>query len=49
MGDVNSAEVEELRLIDWLHQSGFTLIRAVLRMGRDGWEVIVDLVMAKMV
>jgi hypothetical protein len=36
MGDVNSSEDEELRLMDWLHQSGFTLIRAVRRMGREG-------------
>jgi hypothetical protein len=36
IGEVNSSEDEELRLIDWLDQSGFTLIRAVLRMGRDG-------------
>ena len=33
MGDVNSSEDEELRLMSWLHQSGFTLIRAVFRMG----------------
>ena len=36
MGDVNSSEDEELRLMDWLDQSGFTLIRAVFRMGREG-------------
>ena len=36
MGEVNSSEEEELRLIDWLDQSGLTLIRAVLLMGRDG-------------
>ena len=36
IGDVNSSEDEELRLMDWLDQSGFTLIRAVLWMGRDG-------------
>jgi hypothetical protein len=35
MGDVNSSEDEELRLMDWLHHSGLTLIRAVLRMGLE--------------
>ena len=35
IGEVNSSEDEELRLMDWLDHSGFTLIRAVLRMGRD--------------
>ena len=36
MGDVNSSEDEELRLMDWFDHSGLTLIRAVLRMGCDG-------------
>jgi hypothetical protein len=36
MGEVNSSEEEELRLIVWLDQSCLTLIRAVLRMGFDG-------------
>jgi hypothetical protein len=36
MGEENSSEDEELKLIVWLDQSGFTLIRAVLRTGRDG-------------
>ena len=35
IGEVNSSEDEELRLIDWLDQSGLALIRAVLRMGRE--------------
>ena len=33
MGDVKSSEDEELMLMDWLHQSGLTLIRAVFRIG----------------
>ena len=36
MGEENSSEDEELRLIVWCEQIGFTLMRAVLRMGRDG-------------
>ena len=36
IGEVNSSEDEELRLMDWLDQSGLTLIRAVFRTGRDG-------------
>lgn len=36
MGEENSSEDEELKLIVWFDQSGLTLIRAVLRMGRDG-------------
>ena len=36
IGEVNSSEDEELRLMDWLDQSGLTLIRAVFRTGLDG-------------
>ena len=36
IGEVNSSEDEEVRLIVWLDQSGLTLIRAVFRTGRDG-------------
>ena len=36
IGEVKSSEDEELRLMDCLDHSGFTLIRAVFRMGRDG-------------
>ena len=36
IGEVNSFEDEELRLMDWLDQSGLTLIRAVFRTGLDG-------------
>jgi hypothetical protein len=36
IGEVNSSEDEELRLMDWLDQSGLTLIRAVFRTGHDG-------------
>ena len=36
MGEENSSEDEELKLIVWFDQSGLTLMRAVLRMGRDG-------------
>jgi hypothetical protein len=36
IGEVNSSEDEELRLMDWLDQSGLTLIWAVFRTGLDG-------------
>lgn len=36
IGEVNSSEDEELRLMDWIDHSGLTLIRAVFRRGRDG-------------
>jgi hypothetical protein len=36
MGEENSSEDEEHKLIVWFDQSGLTLMRAVLRMGRDG-------------
>ena len=36
MGEENSSEDEEVKLIVWFDQSGLTLMRAVLRMGRDG-------------
>ena len=36
MGEENSSEDEELMVIVWLEQNGFTLMRAVLLMGRDG-------------
>jgi hypothetical protein len=36
IGEVNSSEDEEVKLIMWLDQSGLTLIRAVFRTGRDG-------------
>ena len=36
MGEENSSEDEELRLMGWLDHSGLTLIRAVFRTGRDG-------------
>ena len=36
IGDVNSSEDEELRLMDWLDHSGLTLIRAVFQTGCDG-------------
>ena len=45
----DSSEDEELRLMVVLQQNGFTLIRAVHLMGRDGGEVIVDFVIVKMV
>ena len=45
----DSSEDEELRLMVVLQQNGFTLMRAVLLMGRDGGEVIVDFVIVKMV
>ena len=49
MGDENSSEDEELRLIVWYEQNGLTIIRAVLWIGLDGWEVNVDLVMVEVV
>jgi hypothetical protein len=49
IGEVNSSEDEELKLMDWLDHSGFTNFRAVLRMCHDGLEEFVDLVMVKMV
>ena len=45
----DSSEDDELRLIVLLQQKGYTLMRAVLLMGRDGGEVIVDFVIVKMV
>ena len=36
MGEENSSEDEDLKLIVLCEQIGFTLMRAVLRMGRDG-------------
>ena len=36
IGEVNSSDDEELRLMDWFDHSGLTLIRAVFRTGRDG-------------
>ena len=45
----DSSEDEELRLMVVLQQKGFTLMRAVLLMGRDGGEMIVDFVIVKMV
>ena len=36
MGEENSSEDEELKLIVWFDQSGLTLMQAVLRTGRDG-------------
>ena len=45
----DSSEDEELRLMVVLQQNGFTLMCAVLLMGRDGGEVIVDFVIFKMV
>jgi hypothetical protein len=36
IGEVNSSEDEEVKLIVWFDQSGLTLTRAVLRTGRDG-------------
>ena len=45
----DSSEDEELRLMVVLQQKSFTLMRAVLLMGRDGGEVIVDFVIVKMV
>ena len=36
MGDENSSEDEELRLIVWYEQNDLTLIRVVLRIGLDG-------------
>ena len=36
IGELNSSEDEELRLMDWLDHSGLTLIRVVFRTGRDG-------------
>jgi hypothetical protein len=36
IGEVNSSEDEELRLMDCVDQSGLTLIRVVFRTGLDG-------------
>ena len=36
ISEENSSEDEELKLIVWFDQSGLTLMRAVLRTGRDG-------------
>ena len=36
IGEVNSSEDEEVRLMGWLDHSGLTLIRAVFRTGLDG-------------
>ena len=36
MGEKNSSEDEELMVIVWWEQICFTLMRAVLLMGRDG-------------
>ena len=47
IGDENSSEDEELRLIVWYEQNGLTLIRAVLRIGLDGCDVNDDLVMVE--
>ena len=49
IGEENSSEDEELRSMVVLDGMGLTLIRAVLRMGRDGCEVIVDFVIVKVV
>ena len=48
MGEENSSEDDELRLIVLWQQIGLTLMRAVLLMIRDGVEVIVDFVIFKM-
>ena len=49
IGDENSSEDEELRLIVWYEQNGLTLIRAVLRIGLDGCDVNDDFVMVEVV
>ena len=49
MNSGDSSEDEELRLMVVLQQNCFILIRAVILMGRDGGEVIVDFVIVKMV
>ena len=36
MGEENSSEEEEVKLIVWFDQSGLTLMRAVFLTGRDG-------------
>ena len=36
MGEENLSEDEEVKLIVWFDQSGLTLMRVVLRTGRDG-------------
>ena len=49
IGDENSSEDDELRLMVLCDQMGLTLIRAVRRMGLEGCEMKDDFVMVEIV